>query len=113
MTAPATFHCLTTDAAYALARRVIKSNAYDEETTRAALEVLSFSTSPVDRATVRWCQMWLPKISADMAQIDQDDLVAETVKKLHFTLYSLAVVGGIFGGVFMEAVITAWNGGAM
>lgn len=113
MTAPATVHCLTTDAAYALARRVIKSGAYDEEATRAALEVLEFSEHPTDRATVRWCKMWLPKINADMAQVDADTLAADAKIKLNFTMCCLAVVGGIFGGTVMEAIITAVNGGAM
>lgn|GEM_PF-6935227 len=112
MTAPAAIHCLTPDAAFALARRVLESGAYDAEAIAAALDVLDASTNPTDRATVRWCRAYVQPV-ADMAQVDQDDLVAATVKKLHFTLYSLAVIGGIFGGVFMEAVITAWNGGAM
>lgn len=112
MTAPATVHCLTNEAAFALARRVIKSGAYDDEATRAAIDVLEFSANPVDRATVRWCRMWVPQI-ADMAQIDQEALEAEAKRKLHFTMYCLAVVGGIFGGTAMEMIFTAMNGGAM
>lgn len=102
---------LNSDAAFALARRVICSAAYDEETVEAALDVLACSPDDNDRATVRWLREYAPQI-ADMCQVEPDDLHAHALK-MKWIVCSIAVALGILGGSLMEGLITAVNAGAM
>ena len=99
---------LTSDAAFALARRVVMSGVYDEEAVEAAL---ACSTDDNDRATVRWLREYAPHVSAGMAQIE--DTETDVRRKMVWLLASIAVVGGIFGGVAMEAAMTAAVAGVM
>ena len=102
---------LNSDAAFALARRVVMSGVYDEEAVEAALDVLACSTDDNDRATVRWLREYAPHVSAGMAQIE--DTETDVRRKMVWLLASIAVVGGIFGGVAMEAAMTAAVAGVM
>lgn len=110
MTASVLF--LNPESAFALARRVIMAGTYDEEAVEAALEVLRHSPHANDIATVRWLREYAPQL-ADMAQIDADALARDAMGKMRFLLCSIAVVGGIVGGVLMEAAITGAVAGVM
>lgn len=110
----ASIHILNADAAYALARRVLLSRVYDEEAVEAALDVLRHSPDADDRALVRALRGTHRRIGADMAQLDEErlDQEREAKRQLMWTLYAVAVVGGIFGGTAMEWAMTAANAGA-
>lgn len=104
---------LNPESAFALARRVICSASYDEETVEAALDVLAYSADDNDRATVRWLREYAPQIAADMAQIEAEDVRPTHDRKLAWLVCSIAVAAGILGGTLMEAAMTAANAGAM
>lgn len=102
---------MNNEAAFALARRVLLSGAYDADAVDAAVEVLSYSPHDNDRATVRYMRELAPQM-ADMGQIDMDDTARDARQKVAFILCSMAVTGGVLGGVLMERLMTLANAGA-
>lgn len=105
----AAIHFINLQAAYTCARNVLTGDHRDAEAIAAALDVLQHSTHPTDIATVRWFKAR----TAPMADMCQFDAEADALRKLRFTVMAIALIGGILGGVAMEAAITTAVAGVM
>mgnify|MGYP007093989842 CR=1 FL=1 len=102
----ASIHFLNVDAGYATARHVLSCGGFDPESQAAAVAVLMTSADAKDRALVR---LHDERMAAQEAtrRANAPELAEDAKRKLMWLVASVAVAGGILGGVLMEAAMTA------
>jgi hypothetical protein len=102
----ASIHFLNVDSGYATARHVLCCGGFDPDAQAAAIDVLINSPDAKDRALVHLHNRRMAEIeAARRANVPAQAQAA--INRLRFIIFSVAVAGGVLGGVLMEAAMTA------